>query len=461
MKKKLMGILLAVFVPVMLLGLAYCVVSVYYSERYFPGTWINGVDCSNMTVEEVEDKLKEHRQSFELFISERGGTQESLTSEEIGYLATFESVEDVKTEQGMWNWISHLTDTTYYTAEGKPGFEEEKLRSALTALQCVSGENITAPTDAYIDYTDGVKIVAETQGNTVDTDKLYEVVSEAILSGSNRVDLEASDCYVHPSVTEDSEEFQKETEQLRKYLGVEITLNVMQTTETINSDQISTWLYQGDDGEPALDKEKIRTYMTEMETKYDTLGKTRSFVTSYGSTVSVSPGTLGWSIAANNETEKIYEQILSGESITRDIEYDATAPVMSMDSDIGSTYVEVSIDYQHLWFYKNGTLLVETDITSGTSSTGHDTPRGAYYINNKQTNVTLTSNNADDPYESKVTYWLPFRGNLYGIHDSSWRSSYGGSVYIYNGSHGCINTPYSKVQQIYENISIGTPVIIW
>ena len=48
-----------------------------------------------------------------------------------------------------------------------------------------------------------------------------------------------------------------------------------------------------------------------------------------------------------------------------------------------------------------------------------------------------------------------------GIHDASWRSSYGGNIYKGNGSHGCVNTPYSKVQKIYNNTGYGTPVIVY
>lgn len=460
MRKKVIGAILAVVVPVAILVMIYCIVSVYYANRYYPGTWINGVNCSDMTVDEVKERLKEHRQSYSLRLNERGGQQEVLTSDDIGYMATFDSVSELKDEQGMWSWILHLSDINFYTAEGKPGFEEDKLRSALNALNCVSGPDVTAPADAYVDYTDGVKIVPETEGTTIDTDKLYQVVSEAILSEQNRIDLDASDCYVHPSVTTETPEFKEVTDHIRKYTDVTITLNVADTTEVINSEQITQWLYQDDNGDVALDKEKIRSYMYDMEDKYDTINKTRSFVNSYGNTVKIQPGTLGWSIAANNETEKIYNAILDGKSETRDIEYDSEAPSWG-ENDIGNTYVEISIDNQHMWFYKNGSLIVETDVTTGTSSTGHDTPRGAFYINNKQMNVTLVSANPDDPYESKVTYWLPFKGNSYGIHDASWRSSYGGSIYIYNGSHGCVNTPLDKVKQIYENITIGTPVIIW
>ena len=33
---------------------AYLAVGVYYKDRFFPGSYINGEDCSGMTVDEVE-----------------------------------------------------------------------------------------------------------------------------------------------------------------------------------------------------------------------------------------------------------------------------------------------------------------------------------------------------------------------------------------------------------------------
>ncbi|MBQ7219118.1 MAG: L,D-transpeptidase, partial [Ruminococcus sp.] len=85
-----------------------------------------------------------------------------------------------------------------------------------------------------------------------------------------------------------------------------------------------------------------------------------------------------------------------------------------------------------------------------------DTPKGVYYINNKARNINLVG--AD--YVSFVEYWMAFIGGSYGIHDASWRSSFGGSIYKGNGSHGCVNTPYEAVKKIYNNVSVGTPVVI-
>ena len=48
-----------------------------------------------------------------------------------------------------------------------------------------------------------------------------------------------------------------------------------------------------------------------------------------------------------------------------------------------------------------------------------------------------------------------------GIHDATWRSQFGGDYYLTDGSHGCINTPYSIVEIIFNNIEVGTPVVMY
>ena len=71
-------------------------------------------------------------------------------------------------------------------------------------------------------------------------------------------------------------------------------------------------------------------------------------------------------------------------------------------------------------------------------------------------NVTLKG--AD--YESPVTYWMPFNGGI-GLHDATWRSRFGGSIYYYSGSHGCVNLPYSAAADIYSIVEAGMPVVCY
>jgi lipoprotein-anchoring transpeptidase ErfK/SrfK len=55
---------------------------------------------------------------------------------------------------------------------------------------------------------------------------------------------------------------------------------------------------------------------------------------------------------------------------------------------------------------------------------------------------------------------MPFLGNAYGMHDASWRSSFGGGIYKYNGSHGCVNMPRWAARKLYNKVSVGTIVVI-
>ena len=126
-------------------------------------------------------------------------------------------------------------------------------------------------------------------------------------------------------------------------------------------------------------------------------------------------------------------------------------------SDIDErNYVKVSISEQKLWYYKNGKLVLSSDVVTGHKGK-HDTRKGTFRIHGRARNIYLIGKD----YKSWVDYWIPIdsRG-IIGLHDASWRSSFGGNIYTYDGSHGCINMPYSKVKQLYSSVEIGTLVII-
>ena len=116
-----------------------------------------------------------------------------------------------------------------------------------------------------------------------------------------------------------------------------------------------------------------------------------------------------------------------------------------------NAYIDVSISEQRLNYYEYGKLVLSSDIVTGVNN---GTPTGNYRVLNKARNVTLKGAN----YTSFVNYWIAFIGHSYGIHDASWRTNFGGSIYKYNGSHGCINMPYTNASKLYNMVDIGTPV---
>ncbi len=77
----------------------------------------------------------------------------------------------------------------------------------------------------------------------------------------------------------------------------------------------------------------------------------------------------------------------------------------------------------------------------------------------KMENVDLIG----EDYVSRVQYWMPFTYVGEGLHDAPWRSAseFGGTTYLNNGSHGCVNLKPEVAKLLYETIEIGTPVLIY
>lgn len=124
--------------------------------------------------------------------------------------------------------------------------------------------------------------------------------------------------------------------------------------------------------------------------------------------------------------------------------------------DIGSTYIEVDMGEQKMYYYVDGVLKIDTPIVTGNTSRRMGTPSGVNYVYAKQKNRILRGAN----YASHVDFWMPVKGNI-GIHDAAWRGKFGGTIYQTNGSHGCINTPRSAMEELFDMAEVGTPVVMF
>ncbi len=151
------------------------------------------------------------------------------------------------------------------------------------------------------------------------------------------------------------------------------------------------------------------------------------------------------------ELSKLYSQKSYFDIIPNYTEKAAPAGAVNL----GNNYVQIDLKTQHMWVWKNGKVVVSTPIVSGNPNKGMATPPGIFAIRSKMRNVVLRG----PGYASPVKYWIPFNGSI-GIHDAYWQPIYGGNRYLYAGSHGCINTPLAAVSVLYQNVSIGTPVVV-
>ena len=123
------------------------------------------------------------------------------------------------------------------------------------------------------------------------------------------------------------------------------------------------------------------------------------------------------------------------------------------------TYVDVDITAQTMTTYVGGIAVVGSPCVTGAAGR-HDTTKGVFTIKSKETSRYLQGmNDNGTKYKSYVNFWMPFNGGE-GLHDASWRSVFGGSIYMSGGSHGCVNLPYEAAAALYSIAFVGMPVIV-
>lgn len=439
-------------------GGVYVGMSQKYKTRFFPNTQINGVDASGKTAAEVQELIAEGVNGYTLTIDERNNQTETIAGTDIKLHAEFDgSLEKMVAAQNPFAWLWHMKQEEY-TIGTMVAYDDAALESQIRNLSCLDPEKAVEPVNAKIsEYVSGqgYSIEPEQEGTAVEAEKLTQAVTGAIENLQDHLSLEEADVYKKPTVLKDDASLAEQLDKMNKYAKMSVTYQFGDSTETLNGDQIHAWLIANADGSVLVDSSKVSEYVSEMAKAHNTSNKAKTLKTSYGSTIQVSGGTYGWKINQAAETEALAAIIASGESTTREPEYSQKAASHGAN-DYGDTYVEINLTGQHLFFYKEGKLVVESDFVSGNLAKGWGTPAGSYPLAYKQKNAVLKGEN----YRTPVNYWMPFNNGI-GMHDAKWRSSFGGTIYKTGGSHGCINLPPSVAKTIFDNISAGTPVICY
>lgn len=233
-------------------------------------------------------------------------------------------------------------------------------------------------------------------------------------------------------------------------------------TEVLDGLTIATWVNGSQGLTVSVDAAKVAAYVQGLRNKYDTPAGTQTWQSADGTTKSIKTD-YGWHIDQAKETEALIANIQSLQSVTREPVY-ASRAVQTEMPQWGKTFVEIDISSQHVYFYQNGNCVWDSKCVTGTATDpDRATPTGVFALKYKQRDRVLRGRinpqTGKPSYESPVAYWMPFNGNI-GLHDANWRSSFGGNIYLKNGSHGCINLPPKNAKTLYELITPGTVIVV-
>jgi hypothetical protein len=457
LKKKNMIIGFVVGGISILILLAYIGTAVYFKDRFYFNTTINGINCTGKTVEEVESLLKNMTEDYQIEINGREDIKDVLKASDIRYKYVPDgSVQKLKESQNPYGWIGALIGGEMHTIKIHTTFERDAFQNIFKNLSVLKEENVRDPQDAYVTFVDGnYQIAEEVQGNYVSSYVLYEKLIQAIRSGERKVVLEDIDAYQKPEYTKESEELIDLKERLEEATQVNIVYDFGESQEIVDRTLLNEWVSYNQFFGIDIRQEEIRAYIENLAELYDTYNKPRDFVTNDDSVVTVKATRYGWEMDTEEEIKHLTEDIFNGTQEEREPAYKHTA-VSRENSDLGNTYVEVDMTNQHVWYYLDGEEVVSTDVVTGNIRAGHRTPEGTFKLYYKQRNTVLRG----EDYASPVKYWMPFNGGI-GLHDASWRGTFGGEIYKTRGSHGCINMPTQEAGKLYENITAETPVICY
>ena len=452
-----------------IIGSIFCVLlliyvgfAIFFNNHFMFYTKINGIDFSLKNVSQVEAYMEQQVKDYVLTLEESDGDREEINGSDISleYVPGDELKKLVK-EQDNFLWITSLWNHPEIEAEVGVKYDADALSAIISNLECMKEENQTVSVDAHPEFqNDQFVVVPEVVGTQINIEVFSEKVEEAINGFQPTLDLYETGCYILPRFLSDSEEVIAAKDAMNSYLGANITYDFNPYTEVVDASVISQWVSVDADMNVTFDEGAVRAYVQSLANKYDTKGKPRNFTTATGNVVTVEGGSYGWKIDQEAEYNALIANIQNGETVTREPNYVSRA-ASHEGNDVGSTYAEVDLTAQQMYFIQDGQVVLQSGVVTGNPNRGNGTPQGVYTLAYKALDQTLRGTKKPDgtyEYETPVKYWMPFNGGI-GFHDATWQSSFGGSRYLTNGSHGCVNLPYDVAGQLYNLISAGTPVV--
>lgn len=459
---------LVLLLLVVLGGCAYGGISYYFSDRFFEGTWINGIDCSQKTAYEVEQLMEEKLSEYSIEVSSRNIAAQTIRGEDIDYqyISTGEILQLLK-QQKPYEWFKGLYEQKSYTVSENVGYNKTLLQEQLKSLNCAQTENQVEPENAYVAFqNDQFVIVPETEGSKLNIKEAYKILDAAVEANESSIDFsDTPEAYVSAEVTQDDPELQSALEACNNYTKASITYTFGDQSTTLDGNTIKDWLQFDEKGQLVWDdnsfQQHVADYVAQLAATYDTVGTEREFQATSGRTVYVSSSVYGWKIDQAAEAAQLSQEIQSGTQTTREPVYSQTANSYGVN-DLGNTYIEVDLSEQHMYYYQAGVNIFESDFVSGNMSyADRQTHAGIFTLYYKKSpDVLRGSQKADGTYEyeQKVQYWMPFDGGI-GFHDATWRDEFGGDIYLTSGSHGCINLPPENAAVLYDLIQYNVPIV--
>ena len=474
----------AVLIPAAVLAAAsYGYGVYYYRDRFLPGTVAENVELSNLTETEAGQLLTVTKipEDSVFSLSTLSGETVQLDTVPLFIRRRYKGIGEALKNQNEWTFLFAKNEIKELSFDYDVELKEENLDELLCALPVFAPENVVKHEDSYVyeDEKGSFSVMPAVDGNEIDPGILSDAVVHALYRKEKEISIEDTGAYIRAGVREDDPGLLMTAAVENSFEAINLSIDMgADCRVSVLPDDLRKMTAEGaaSDSPSVLDEKALDAYVEKLSRTYGT--KSASGYRYFRSITGKKPVVFtdyGWEMdkdatkaAITPMLDETLRLVLAGSIGCEDQGCEAkavwiTEAVSHGERDTGETWVEVDLSNQKMYFVENGELLLESDVVTGHAKMAdRATPPGIFKISYKSLERDLVGYNPDgtESYRSHVHYWMPFNKNI-GLHDATWRGSFGGDIYTWYGSHGCVNMPLAGAKELYQHVYKGMPVIVY
>lgn len=250
--------------------IVYFVGTIYFNKKFLNGTYINDVNVSGLTIDEVNEKLSKTIDDYSLELKFNDGTSEFVSGKDLGVKYNKNNdVKEVLKKQNSFGWIQAFFTKRNNTVNNLALLDEVVLKDKVLSLNHLQAGAQIPPEDAKVEYVNNeFTIINEVTGSTVDQEKMLEAIRLAFSEGKISIDLQEQKCYVEPSVKTNDAKIQQLYEAAKQYASAVITYKTNSGDVVLDGNTLITWLSVDESGNYYRDddvfKEKAEAFVNSL-----------------------------------------------------------------------------------------------------------------------------------------------------------------------------------------------------
>ena len=480
------------FVVLGLVAIVYIVGVAAFSQVAYPNTTIAGVDVSFSNASSAATKVNSAWKHYKLNVSGDGFSWTYQPESDEPIVDGEAAAREIIAHNEAFIWPARLIESlggktnTTATADSvnldqdvdlsmlSDAFDQQQFEEDLGAAidEFNNGRSGTFEASSSYDEEAGKFTVEKARSNEkINREHVIKYAEIQLAALSDTVDINkiGNDAYEPLNGTLTNDQIQAACDAANNFLGVNVTLKLNgEDAGKVDGSSVLQWISFADPANPTLDTSQISGWASEFANGFNTVGTTRWWKRADGKECAVEGGDFGWSIDSDTLAKQVEDAINNKQTGDIEISYSNKADTFTAKGEPDwKAYIDVDLSEQHARYYdESGNIVWEANFISGLP--GEDaTPEGVWQINSNNGGTTLIG--AKDPetgkpkYESPVSYWMPFEGNMVGFHDATWQNDKSfddPNSYKWCGSHGCINLRLADAKALHDCIKVGLCVVV-